>query len=255
MEGCVLLFADEVMWGGNRANANKLKGMVTEPTMQIEHKNVAIYTIKNMVHLMIASNEDWVVPAGPQSRRWLVLEASPSVANNKAYFDAMDEELENGGYEGMLHFFLHREVKNNLSFAPVTRALKIQRSIEATAHSTVAQWLIQRINMGNFSTPCLKSNIDSKISWPRFVGTAEFIEEFQEWEIVKRTRYTTATNVLIGWLESVGFVRIRLSGIGATRINALKVPDIEDLKQLMSDVKGIFFENDENVEDYDVQES
>ena len=61
----VLLFADEAFFAGDRAHVGVLKALITEPTLTIEAKYANAVQMPNFVHLMMASNEEWVVPAGP----------------------------------------------------------------------------------------------------------------------------------------------------------------------------------------------
>ena len=80
-----------------------LKALITEPFLTIEAKYQNAIQMPNFVHLMMASNEEWVVPAGLEARRFFVLEVSPDRANDHAYFAALWSEMANGGYEAMLH--------------------------------------------------------------------------------------------------------------------------------------------------------
>ena len=74
--------------------------------LTIESKYQNAMQMPNYIHLMMASNEDWVVPASLDARRFFVLEVSPACANHHAYFAAIFEELHDGGYEAMLHDLL-----------------------------------------------------------------------------------------------------------------------------------------------------
>jgi hypothetical protein len=59
---------------------------------------------------MMASNEDWVVPAGERERRYFVLKVSDDKLQDHGWFKAINEQLENGGYEAMLHDLLHHHL-------------------------------------------------------------------------------------------------------------------------------------------------
>lgn len=64
LRDCCLLFADEVDWDSRRSSA-QLKGMVTEESLFIEPKGVDATNQPNYLHIIIASNNDWVIPAAP----------------------------------------------------------------------------------------------------------------------------------------------------------------------------------------------
>ena len=52
---------------------------------------------------IISSNNDWVVPAGAEERRFCVIEPGDSMMQNSNYFKSINEGLNNGGYEAMLY--------------------------------------------------------------------------------------------------------------------------------------------------------
>jgi hypothetical protein len=50
----------------------------------------------------MASNEDWVIPAGTRERRFAVLDVSDKYIQQKSWFLPLYRQLSNGGYAGML---------------------------------------------------------------------------------------------------------------------------------------------------------
>jgi NAD(P)-dependent dehydrogenase (short-subunit alcohol dehydrogenase family) len=108
--------------------------MITEQFLTIEAKYQNAVQMPNFVHLMMASNEDWVVPAALDARRFFVLEVSAVRAKDHAYFGDIWSELDNGGYQAMLHDLL----KHDLTFynprrVPVTEGLQTQRKLSLPA--------------------------------------------------------------------------------------------------------------------------
>ena len=57
----------------------------------------------NLLHLLLSSNNDWVVPASHDERRYLMLDVTATHKGNFAYFAALDAQMENGGLAAMLH--------------------------------------------------------------------------------------------------------------------------------------------------------
>jgi len=74
LAGKLLVFLDELQWGGNHAQGAVLKKLITEKTIVINQKNIAMTTIANLMNCIMASNEQWVVPADIKSRRYVVME-------------------------------------------------------------------------------------------------------------------------------------------------------------------------------------
>jgi hypothetical protein len=126
----VLLFVDEAFYAGDKAHVGILRALVTEAYFILEGKYRDAIECPNYLHIVMASNEDWVVPASLDSRRWLVLDVLPTRAGDLAYFDRIYQELEAGGYEAMLHELLHRDISNfNPRKVPNTAGLEEQRKL------------------------------------------------------------------------------------------------------------------------------
>ena len=106
LRDAVLVFGDEAFYAGDKAHVGVLKVIITEPTITVEAKYRDAVEMPNFVHLIMASNEKWVVPASIDSRRFFVLDVPDTRANDHAYFGAIQAELEGGGYEAMLYDLL-----------------------------------------------------------------------------------------------------------------------------------------------------
>src|SRR5262249_16811054 len=70
--------------------------------LMIERKGIDARQVKNRLHVMMGANQKWVVPATGDERRFVVNEVSEARRNDKAYFDALYAERDNGGLEALL---------------------------------------------------------------------------------------------------------------------------------------------------------
>ena len=78
----------------------------------------------------MASNEEWVVPASLEARRFCVLETSDAHKDDQAYFAAIWAEMEAGGYEAMLHDLLRFNLTAfNVWRFPATEGLQQQKKL------------------------------------------------------------------------------------------------------------------------------
>ena len=100
---CLFLFADKAFWAGDRQGESELKAMLTELTRMVEQKFVDAGPIKNRLHVGMAANADWAVPASHDERRFAVGEVSSARIGDTAYFNALYAEMENGGLAAMFH--------------------------------------------------------------------------------------------------------------------------------------------------------
>ena len=149
MSACLLLQADEAVWAGDKEAEGRLKGMVTSSVQMIEHKGVDPQARKNYVRLIMTSNESWVVPAGADERRFCVLDVSPHCVGNKDYFQAIKDELNNGGYEALLHDLLEFDLSSiDLRTIPKTEALLEQKE---RSLNSISAWWLERLLSGTLS--------------------------------------------------------------------------------------------------------
>jgi len=140
LRDCVFLFADEAFFTVGRQHVGVLKSIITEPHLTIEGKYQNAMQTPNFLHLMMASNEDWVVPASLQARRFLLLEVGDAQRNDTAYFAAIWGEMKNGGYEAMLYDLLDLDVTHfNVWHVPVTAGLQQQKKL--TLDTSYGWWL------------------------------------------------------------------------------------------------------------------
>jgi hypothetical protein len=85
LQACVLVFVDEALYAGDRQHESTLKGLVTEPTLPIEGKYMHLTEARSFLHMIMASNSDWVVPASIRERRFAVFDVSDEHANDHPY--------------------------------------------------------------------------------------------------------------------------------------------------------------------------
>ena len=98
------LFCDEVLWPGNKQDEGILKGLISEQTLAIEPKGLNLFQMPNSLKVLIASNQDWVIPAVEDERRYAAFTVSPSRKQDAGYFGPLHHQLyEEGGINGMLY--------------------------------------------------------------------------------------------------------------------------------------------------------
>jgi hypothetical protein len=145
----VLLFADEAFWPGDKAGEGTLKRIVTEPTLFIEGKYRDGVEVPNLLHIIMASNEDWIVPAGEFERRYVVFEVNDLKLQNKPWFKAINDQLDQGGYAAMLHDLLHRDLTDwHPRDLPACNDLTSQ---QAMSLSPLDAWWVELLEVGTLT--------------------------------------------------------------------------------------------------------
>lgn len=119
----IFLAMEEAMWAGDRSQVGKLKDRITSRTLAIERKGIDIITIDNHLNMWMNSNEKWVVPVQDADRRFVVFDVLGTRANDQDYFQAIQDQMESGGYEAMLYDLLREPwTMGELIESPKTKA-------------------------------------------------------------------------------------------------------------------------------------
>lgn len=144
-DSCVL-FADEAFFAGDKKHESVLKTLITEDSLAIEAKGVDVEMQPNYTHIIMASNDDWVVPANADERRYFVLDVGSDQKQNSEYFEALLAQLRNGGYEALLDFLMRYDLKGyQVRTVPQTRALSEQKTLSL---DPVESWWHARLTDG-----------------------------------------------------------------------------------------------------------
>jgi hypothetical protein len=140
------LFADEAYWPGDRTAEGSLKRLISEPDLFIEAKGRDAITASNMLHVIMASNADWVVPAGEHERRFAVFDVSEDHRQDEAWFAPIYQQLESGGYGAMLFDLLRHDLGEwHPRHFPRTAALSSQQAQSLTPEY---QWWVELLETG-----------------------------------------------------------------------------------------------------------
>lgn len=129
MDSCLCMVLDEAFWSGDKDAEGQLKGITTSPEILIERKGKEPYTVDNLVRLVIIGNENWLVPASNDERRYAVYDVGDGRKQDKKFFHdmrvMMDEE---GGNRILLHYLQSFDLSTvDVNDAPKTQALLEQK--------------------------------------------------------------------------------------------------------------------------------
>jgi hypothetical protein len=155
LDSCLCLVLDEAFWSGDKAAEGKLKGLTTAPEICIERKGKEPYMVDNLVRIIVIGNEDWLVPASADERRYAVFRLGEGKMQNRDFFHTMRELMDNqGGSRILLHELKHFDLSTvDVNGAPATDAL-LDQKIETM--QPFEQWLFASLSeghliMGDFS--------------------------------------------------------------------------------------------------------
>lgn len=145
----VVVFDDEAHWPGDVKDEATLKAMITEPTSFYEAKGIDGRMGRNCIHLIIAGQPGWVVPAGMDGeRRFAVFDVNRIAKGDYARWDAINDQLyQHGGLAAMLYDLKRRDIAgwHPRSNIPRTRALEDQKLRGA---DELTEWWLELLENG-----------------------------------------------------------------------------------------------------------
>ena len=201
----LLVFVDEGVWTGrNKTAEGVLKAIITEETHLIEPKGLKAYQVKNYKRLIIASNNEWIIPAGFEERRFAVLELSDKHMQDHEYFEALHNQMDHGGREAMLYDLLNRDISSvKLRKFPRTQAL-LEQIIRTM--TPVKRFWFECLKDGNLQGGEWREKIQVEVLYHNFLNSSfakypkvdkrQFGKEIKElFPKVKRKRETAKPRV------------------------------------------------------------
>lgn len=212
LRDCVVLFADEAFYAGDKKHESILKTIVTEETQQVEAKGIDTVEAPNFIHLMMASNSQWIVPSGKDERRYFVLDVGAGCMQDRAYFSAIQRQLESGGYEALLHDLMARDVSTfDPRAMPRTAALQEQKVLSFTAEE---EWWYNKLRAGE---------ITEGRGWPTHVVGVELVDNFtaytKQWGNSSRSNETRLGTFMRNVCPEGWILRGQLSGRHTAVVN------------------------------------
>ena len=179
----VLLFADEAFFAGDPRHEKILNGLITEATIRTEQKFMPAIVTPNCLHMLMATNDAWAVPAATDERRYLVLDVSAAHQRDTAYFKAIDAQMGSGGLAATLHDLLALDLSGfEVRRVPETAALADQKRHTLHARGGALAWLQDVLQAGEVK---LAGDLATSIVWGAdglLVSRTELYDAYLGWE-------------------------------------------------------------------------
>ena len=170
----IMVFADESVWAGNHQHRGVLNSLITGETLSFEPKGVDSFNMDNHVHLIMATNQDWAVPASVTARRFCIMQVDDSRMGDYRYFSRLAAEMNGDGPECLMGYLLDEgngvgivggllvdgvgvgerndgEVIN-LRDIPNTSALQQNKLITLEKDNPIGAWWLDRLKEGKVTS-------------------------------------------------------------------------------------------------------
>jgi len=222
MGSTLLLHSDEGFWGGDPRHVGKLKSLVTSDTHFIEHKGKDSLQVNNYLRLLITTNEDWVIPAAFDERRFAVLDVGNGNAQDKPYFVAMLKQMKNGGFGALLHYLINFDLtQTDVGVLPETMALSEQKE---SSMGPIETYWFTCLQQGN-------TLLMAKSGWLNNVVTSDFHDDCMTY--LNKLGYRRMPHINVFFRKLRGLMppeAMKRRLVGANRQSAVDVPSLEECR-------------------------
>jgi hypothetical protein len=192
-----------------------LKAIITEPTLAIEAKYRAVVEARNFLHVIMASNEEWVVPASLEARRFFVLDVSNEKTGDFDYFRAIQDELEAGGYAAMLHDLLNVDLSDfKVAAVPQTEGLATQKKLSLKTHE---RWWVDVLQRGYVWKSKLGLEEEFHV-WHERVATDLLFNAYLEYARSAGDRYPISRESFGRFVVQIGGKKRQFAAVGSVLI-------------------------------------
>jgi len=219
LHNAVLVFADEAVWAGGKQGLGAFKRLVTEDTITIERKGIDPITVRNLTHLLMASNEEHAVPVGRGDRRFAVFHPSDRRRNDHRFFGAVHDQLfKNGGLEGLLYDLLEWRTEVRIAAIPETAERAAQRVHTMGTKTTWWQDVLNSDLIRHRDQRCASSTL--------YQNYLEFAKDIRAYQVDSRTAIGMFLRKVA---PSLG--KVQVCDAGGTRNWAYQSPGREVLRR------------------------
>jgi hypothetical protein len=236
MRTVLFLFADEAFFAGDKANEGALKGLITEDFRVNEGKGRDATLGRNRIHLMMASNNDWVVPASAGARRYAVFDVSSVHKQDAAYFGPITKEMDVDGDAAGIAAMLYdlKRFPYNMDLirkAPETVGLHSQRiaSLRGPEH-----WLFDVLMRGYASQY-------STDPWHEFYSTEDLFQSYQSWSKDNSERHRANRDAIGKLLKSMFLPARPQKNVGGNRLRpqGYRLGTLASARAIFAEKQGI----------------
>jgi hypothetical protein len=97
LERLLLFVADEAFWSGDKASESVLKSLITDRRLVVERKGKEALNIESNHRIAILGNDNWVVPASHDERRYAIFDMGETRKQDRTFFGGLERDMRLGG--------------------------------------------------------------------------------------------------------------------------------------------------------------
>lgn len=232
LENLLLFVLDEAFWSGEKQIEGIVKDLITGNEHIIEHKGKEAYAVDNLLRLVIIGNDEWLVPASQDERRYAVFNVGAGNKEDHAFFEGIERGMNSGGNRLLMRYLMNRDIsKFNPNKAPVTKGLLEQKLVSL---GPIQQWWSDCLHEGEVKGSEFRG-------WPHTIAKESLRDAFRRHLKDRGIGGRTMEDRLFipairEFCPDIG-IRGRIRQ-GEELISAYNLPELDDARRQFSDYLG-----------------
>jgi hypothetical protein len=232
LANALLVFCNEAVWGGDKSAQGVLKSMITDEVQPVEYKGRDITMVANFKRLLMASNEDWVVPRGANDRHYVIVDVDDGRIGDFAYWRALHEEIDNGGAAAFMRHLLDVDITGWHPRVKPPHIMERGWDLKIRGGGSVVQWWFDVLDRGWIGH-------DEDI-WPiENILTETVQDSYIAWATKHKVSHIESKTVLGAQLAKWGIESRQLRVGGSKRKRFYILQALEDARESFSVAFGI----------------
>lgn len=143
----LLVQIEEAFFAGDHGAHNVLKDFATSDYIKLNIKHGAIQDVRNYSRVLMTANREQVVGAEQGERRFVYLDVNSKGVDNRPYWDALFDQLNDGGYERLMWELCEEDLTG---FSPMHNKptdvggnwyLRFRQWIDNSDHAAESWWM------------------------------------------------------------------------------------------------------------------
>lgn len=237
----LVVIADEAVFAGDPAANNRLKAFVTDGTITVEQKGIDSASVPSFHRLVMTSNEDHVIRAETDARRWAVFDVSGARVGDAAYFRGLHAVLrpDHAEVRAFLRDLAGMTVdRDGVRRAPTTGGLigQIVQSLPAPQ-----QWLYETLRDAlPAAKPVTPQNAATAVphdpdfrggggEWHTYATREALTQSFDKWTAGRRYLRGVSTNALGNLLKLFG-PAVQVRGADGSRRRVVRLGTLAEAR-------------------------
>lgn len=231
----LLVFCNESVWGGDKSAQGVLKSMITDDVQPIEYKGRDLTMVKSYRRMIMASNEDWVVPRGADDRRYVITDVSDARKGDYTYFQAIRDEMKNGGTEALMHYLLARDIKD---WHPRKIPEGLQTcgwELKIRSGGSIVQWWFDLLQRGWIQCIAAQYSEEDRFVWPEKCMTDVVQKSYLNWCENYKIAHREHSVVIGKLIQDWGVKKCRPRTDNPDRREFYLIPSLIDAQMIFSE--------------------